>query len=109
MADGFAAYDRGTLDRFFAEARSERERLLYEIAGARRRILRAETAFASSGAANGSIHAVLELQRQLREESRTNERVIAEIQAEARAQAEQIMRKAMGGASRGRPGQAGLR
>ncbi len=93
-AQGFVAYDRAALDRFFAEARSERTRLLTEIAEARRRIARAEDALRASAGADHAIHAILEAQRLLRQERRSNERAIAAILADADAEAEHIVREA---------------
>lgn len=93
-ARGFVAYDRATVDRFFAEARLERARLLSDIAEARRRIARAESALRASAEAEHSIHATLEAQRHLREERRANERAIVAILADADAEVEHILREA---------------
>jgi len=93
--NGFVAYERATVDRFFDDAFEERARLLSKMATARRRIAEAKVALAAATDSEYScIRAVLDAQRALREEQRANETTIAAVHAHAAAHAEQIVHDA---------------
>lgn len=90
--DGFAAYERGTVERFFLDARAERSRLLGDIATARRRIAEARVALAAANDREYScIRAVVDAQRALRQEQRAHETTVAAVHAHAEAHAEQLL------------------
>lgn len=101
--EGFVAYERDTVDRFFADAFDERLHLLTEIAGARRRIAQAKAALTAAAESELScVRTVLDGQRALREEGQANARVIAALHADAEAQAERILQEARARASAAR-------
>lgn len=92
---GFPAYERETVDRFFADAWAERMRLLTKIADARRRIAHATAALmATADSEDARIRTVLDAQRALRDEQRANARAIAAVHADAETQAELLIRNA---------------
>lgn len=93
--EGFTAYDRVGVDRFFVAAVERRAQLLVEMATARRRIADAEAALAgASDAEFRCIRMVLDGQRLLRDEVRVNEQAVADVKVAAEAEAERVLESA---------------
>lgn len=90
--NGFAAYDRQSVERFFLEAFEARGRLLGQTAAARRRIAVAEAVLANASDDEfRSVRTVLEGQSFLRDEIRANERAVAAVAENAEAEAGRIL------------------